>query len=327
MWIANLPVIFIWLWFGLRARHLFFFSAVNPAIETGGVLGESKINILRRIPESVLPVTVFVPCGRPFASVLDEMKQKGLRFPVIAKPNVGERGLLVTKIESEAQLHQYFRTNKIDFLIQEFVDLPFEWAVMHHRMPDTGEGRVTSVCIKAPLKVIGDGTSAIRDLMAANPRALLQLERFEKTAPDLLSQIPPKGEIVELEPIGNHCRGTKFLNGNHLIDEELHAVFNRIAAQMEGIYYGRFDMKCASVEAVRKGQFKVLEYNGIAAEPAHIYDPAYPLFKKYRDIYRHWKIIFDIYKIQRRRGEKGMTLREALSSFRNYRRYMAQVGG
>jgi hypothetical protein len=60
MWLTNIPVVFIWLWFALKARKLFFFTAVNPAIETGGVLGESKIIILNRIPKEVVPKTIFV---------------------------------------------------------------------------------------------------------------------------------------------------------------------------------------------------------------------------------------------------------------------------
>ncbi|MCR9286060.1 MAG: hypothetical protein NXI23_01575 [Bacteroidetes bacterium] len=325
MWLTNIPVVFIWLWFALRARKLFFFTAVNPVIETGGVLGESKINILNRIPNEVLPKTIFVSKDADFQGILMKMKSLKLAYPIIAKPNIGERGLLVTKIDEEVRLKNYFQKNKIDFLIQEFVDLPYEWAVMHHRLPDSNEGQVTSICIKEPLSIMGDGIANIRTLMRQKPRAVLQLNRFEKDAQPLLNQIPKKGETIELEPIGNHCRGTKFLNGNHLIDEQLNATFNQIAAQMDGIYYGRFDMKCASPDAVKKGDFKVLEYNGIAAEPAHIYDPTYPLSKKYQDIYQHWKIIFKIYKIQQAKGEKSMSWSEMRASYKTYSNYMKSL--
>lgn len=55
------------------------------------------------------------------------------------------------------------------------------------------------------------------------------------------------------------------------------------------------------------GEFKAVEFNGIGAEPAHIYDPEYPVWKKYRDIYRHWRVIFEIYKIQAANGVEPMT--------------------
>jgi hypothetical protein len=79
--------------FALRARRLFFFSAVNPVIETGGAWGESKSKILQRIPSSHVPATIFVQKGTDFQAVREKMQAAGLNeWPVIAKPDVGERG-------------------------------------------------------------------------------------------------------------------------------------------------------------------------------------------------------------------------------------------
>ena len=55
------PAAFFYLYFALRSWRLFYFTPVNPVIETGGVFGESKINILNRIPKEVLPKTVLSP--------------------------------------------------------------------------------------------------------------------------------------------------------------------------------------------------------------------------------------------------------------------------
>ncbi|HHM20862.1 MAG TPA: hypothetical protein ENJ20_02460 [Bacteroidetes bacterium] len=326
LYITNIPLFFFWMWFAIRARHPFFFSAVNPVIETGGLFGESKYNILKRLPESHRPVTLFIKKNTPVLSILSEMKRAGLFFPIIAKPDVGERGLLVSKISTQKELEKYTRENKIDFLVQQYISLPLELAVMHHRLPGEKKGRITSVCIKKTLKIKGDGKSTVRQLMEKEDRARLQLARFEKYFPDVLGRIPPLGKSLELEPIGNHCRGTLFLNGNGHIDEKLNEVFDRVAFQMKDIYYGRFDMKCTSMESLKKtGRFMVLEYNGVGAEPAHIYDPAYPVYKKYRDIFRHWKIIFHIYKIQKRKGVKSMTAKEVLWRFKKYSKYRSMV--
>ncbi len=302
----------------------FLFFGCQFGIETGGVLGESKINILKRLPQEVVPKTLFVEAGTSLGEVLRAMDADGLNWPVIAKPNVGERGFLVKKWRSEAELKAYLTAGPPDFLLQAYIDAPVELAVMHHRMPDTGQGRVTSICVKENLTVTGDGQSSVRALMMQDLRSRLQLERFEKEQPALLNLVPEKGQVLELEPIGNHCWGTKFLNGNHLIDDEIHNVFNRIASQMEGVHYGRFDLRCQSVEALRKGEFLVMEYNGVAAEPAHIYDPEMPVLEKYRSIYRHWEIIYRIYKAQRARGVRPMNVSEALAAVRNYRAYMAR---
>ncbi len=326
MYVANLPLLFIWLWFALRARKLFFFSAVNPVIETGGMWGESKYNILKRIPKSHLPKTIFVKKGNGLIWIKNKFKELNLNYPIIAKPDIGERGTLVYKIKNDQELIDYLNKNNFDFLIQEFISLPVELAVMHHRMPGKKNGRVTSICIKETMKVVGDGNSTVRQLMEKSSRAKLQLERFEKQFPHVLNIVPKPQQMLELEPIGNHCRGTMFLNGNHYIDEQLTSVFDQVAIQMDDIYYGRFDMKCSSIEGLKNGKgFMVMEYNGIGAEPAHIYDPEYPFFNKYKDMYAHWKIIYHIYKMQKSKGVEAMSIKEAFVRFRDYSNYQKSL--
>lgn len=323
MYIAIIPTVLFWLWFALRARRLFFFSAVNPSIESGGMMGESKINIMRHLPEEYLPVTVFVPKGTSWEETLAAVKARDLSYPLIAKPNVGERGFRVVKIENEALLKEYHASSPWDFLIQEFVGLPLEVSIMYHRFPGSVQGAVTSICLKEYLHVTGNGHATVRDLMESDTRAGLQVARFEVEFPALLKKIPAAGERLLLEPIGNHCRGTKFMDGNHLIDPELTAVFDRISQEMEGIYYGRFDMKCQSVEEIGRGKgFKILEFNGVAGDPAHIYDPGIPIWKKYRDIYRHWEIMYRIYLVQRNNGVEAMDLKTARRTWRSYWKYL-----
>lgn len=232
----------------------------------------------------------------------------------------------MSKIKSEQELLSYFSNNKIDFIIQEYIGLPVELSVMYHRIPDARRGRVTSLCIKETMKVQGDGKSTIEGLMVSSARAKLQLKRFKRQFSDLLKNIPERGKVVELEPIGNHCLGTMFLNGNHFIDEKLELIFDQIGMQMDDMYYGRFDLKCNSIKALKNGLgFKLMEYNGIGAEPSHIYDPSYPLFKKYKDVYKHWKIIYKIYKIQKNKGVKAMGLGEAIQRFKIYSNYQKSL--
>lgn len=324
VYIANIPTVLFWLYFGIRSRALFFFSSVNPVIETGGVMGESKINIFNRLPNYSIPKTILIKKENDsLENILTKISQNNIRFPFIAKPDIGERGFLVEKIENENNLRNYLKKITVDFIIQDFIDFPLEVSVLYYRMPEAQSGTITSICIKKTLSVIGDGISTIETLMENYPRARFQLERFKNDFPTLLLQTPKKGEEVELEPIGNHSRGTTFLNGNQYIDEQLVEVFDQLSLQMEGIHYGRFDMKCKSIASLRDGKdFKILEFNGIASEPAHIYDPSYPLSKAYRDIFNHWKIIYNISKVQRKKGVKSMTWKEAYTSLRDYFKYM-----
>ena len=325
------PAAFYWLYFAIRSRRLFYFTPVNPAIETGGVFGESKINILNRIPEKVLPKTVYLSKEKQtISAILEATKAADITFPFIAKPDIGERGFLVEIIKNETALAEYLKYINAPFLIQELIDYPLELSVLHYRMPDAKKGKVTSICIKKTLSIKGDGQATIAELMQKKPRARLQLARFQQNYPTILAEIPTKGEEVELEPIGNHSRGTTFLNGNHLINQKIEKVFDDISFQMDDIYYGRFDLKCQSIELLAEGKgIKILEFNGVAGEPAHIYDPSFPVWKAYRDLYRHFRIVYQIGRAQRKRGIRAMSLKEIWNSYRKYTAYLeaAKLGG
>jgi len=206
---------------------------------------------------------------------------------------------------------------------------PLEYSVLFHRFPAIGAhpGRfvITSVCAKAFLSVEGDGSHSVRALMEKSPRSAFQIARFEAEKSPLLELVPAAGQSVLLEPIGNHARGTKFLNANDLIDDALLSVFEPICAGIPGVLYGRFDLKCESLEALRQGRFKIMELNGVLGEPAHVYDPSYGMWRAYRDLYRHWLIIFKLHLVQKRLGIFPTPFREAWSQFRAYLRYKAFV--
>ncbi len=325
-WLANIPVYGFWLWYAARSRHLIFFSNVNPAIPLGGAMGESKWDILQLLPQEIVPKTIAVEGGEGFEKVMASLEQAGISFPLIAKPDVGERGFLVKKVESPEVLREYLSRWRVKFILQEFLSFPIEASVLYHLFPDEGGGfDITSVCLKEFLSVKGDGVSSIRQLMAQNARSAFQLPRFERDFPDILEKIIPAGEVRLLEPIGNHSRGTKFLNGNHLLSNQMIQAFEPICRQIPGVQYARFDLKSASLEALQRGEFKVMELNGILGEPAHIYDPAHGMMRAYRDLWRHWQLLFRLHRAQRKRGLYPTPLGEALRFARGYFRYKKQL--
>ncbi len=324
-WLANVPVYGIFLWFALRARHFFFFSNINPAIPLSGALGESKKAILDLVPEHLKPVTVFVPAGTSLDDVERFMRLAGIHYPVVAKPDVGERGFLVQKFDHPEALGQHLKRFQADFLIQEFLNYPMEATVLFHRFPDGSRFGITSVCTKEFLSVTGDGVSSVRHLMSRTPRSAFQVERFEREHPETLNRIPSAGEVMLLEPIGNHARGTKFLNANHLIGPELLNAFEPLCTRIEGVHFGRFDLKCDSVEALYRGEFKAMELNGVFGEPAHVYDPEYGAWRAYRDYARQWRILFELHRAQMRRGVRPTSYRKAFQIVRDYFRYKKRL--
>jgi hypothetical protein len=324
--IVYLPIFFYWLYLSLKARSFFFFSAANPSIETGGMMGESKFRILEKIDRQRIPATAYIPYPTDLHTVLQTIIQHRISFPLIVKPDVGERGWLVEKLHTVAQLAVYLKGMRIPFLIQEYVDHPLELGLFYYRFPHQRKGTISSIVIKEFLSVTGDGRSTLRNLILANERARIQYEVLQQKYAATLDTVPAAGETRMLVAIGNHSRGTKFLNGNHLINQELIDVFDEISQSIEGFNFGRFDLRCKSLESLYKGEdIKIMELNGAGAEPAHIYDPAFSVMKAYQVLFHHWSVLYRISRENHRNGIVYMTLKEAanaVSRLREYRKRM-----
>lgn len=294
-------------------------------MEGGGMFGEKKSDIFDLIPKQYIPKTI-LNNAQDMVAALDAAKRLG--YPLIAKPNVGERGNWVKKIDSEVDLIKYVNQCHVDFLLQELVVFPMELGVFYFRYPNEKNGRVTSIVRKKFLSVTGDGESSIDDLIRQNTRALLTADLESDFLKRNGKIILKKGETILIEPIGNHCRGTQFLNDNKRITEELSKAIDKLAKQIDGFYYGRFDLKCDSYEDLTHLQnFKILELNGAGAEAAHIYEPGYPLMKAYRDVFWHFSAMSKISKQNRQRGDVYWSFQKGLRKWKDYKKHYRLMEG
>lgn len=294
-YVFYLPLVPYIIWQLLKFRRLDFYAYSNPGISDGGLQGESKIDILHSIPKKYLPTTLYFEGNVALNETIDAVQKANLQFPIIAKPNVGERGKDVEKINNETELSLYLAHHKEAFLIQEYIDYPFEFGVFYARIPGEDSGRVTSITGKGNMSVTGDGKNTIRTLMQQQYRTRFQLPRFEVQHPEVLNSILALGQKQILEPIGNHSRGTTFLNQNNLINAAVNSCFDKIAKPIDGFYYGRFDLKVKSISDLETGEnLKIMELNGVSSEPGHVYDPNYSLLSAYSDTLAHWSIAMKI---------------------------------
>ena len=325
--LVYIPIFIYWVYLGIKARSVLFFSAANPAIESGGMLGESKFNILEMLPGELKPKTIFIHKEYSEEKILQLIKANGINFPLIAKPDIGERGWMVEKLENPEQLKNYIKGAYFHFIIQDFISHPLEFAIMYYRYPGEEKGIVNSVTIKEFLSVKGDGKSTIKELLNQNPRAILQIPVLNDVLGDKLNTVVKKGEKRELVSIGNHCRGTKFINGNHIIDRQLMEAFDEVNKTTPGIFFCRYDLKCTSIEDLKNGKnIKIMEINGVGSEPAHIYDPGFKLKDAYKALFHQWKTIYEISRINRKKGITYMTIKEATQTIRflmNYKKKAA----
>ena len=308
----------------LRSGHPCFFTAANPGIKTGGMGLESKFETLEKIPDYLKPKSILIKNGTKNEVVIKRLSESGITFPLIAKPDLGYRGLLVKKIKSESELKTYLSAYPIDFILQEFVSELNEFGVLYYRFPSEQRGHISSLTLKEFLHVTGDGQSTVEALINKVPRAKLQKERLKENRPTLLLQIPEKGKQINLGVIGNHSKGTQFINGNKFINDQLIATFDNICSQIQGMNYGRFDIKCKNLEDLMAGKnIVIIELNGVCSEPTHIYDAQkHSYFKALKDILNHWTIIYKISKANRKKGIRCMPPAEMIHRIRGLRRYM-----
>ena len=289
------PLLPFFLWRSLRAGHPIFFTVTNPAILFSGVGTESKHKTLELLPDDIKPKSVFIEKNTSSDAIIDLIKTHRFNYPIIVKPDIGFRGYLVKKIDSEKALLRYFNHVKENIIVQEFIPYENEFGIFYHRIPGHKNGKITSVTIKKFIKIKGDGILNVSQLIKNDKRAFLYADLFFIIHQDKLDIVLPKGKELTLSVIGNHSKGTQFINGNHLINSALENFINDICNQIDGWYYGRLDIKYKSYEQLLQGkEFKILEINGIISEPTHIYDASHKdasYFKALASINEHWGIM------------------------------------
>jgi len=308
VWLVYFPVSFYYIYLSIKARSFFFFSASNPTIETGGMFFESKWKIFELIPKAYFPSTIYIETHDLLDTISNKMDDAGISFPIIAKPDKGERGWGVKKIGSFEELAVYKNNTNIEFLIQSYINTPFEFSIFYYRNPKSLQGNITSVTLKKLLSVTGDGLSTIEMLIKKNNRSFLQYKKLQTNKLINFNQVLECGEDQVLVPYGNHILGATFLDYNHIIDDRLIATFDKISSGIGGFYYGRFDIRCTSIEDLKAGKnISILELNGAGAEPAHIYDPNFSFFSAQLVLAKHYKMMYEAAVENKKNGTEYMT--------------------
>lgn len=307
----------VWLWLSIRARSFFFFSASNPTIEYGGFTNESKKDIYKIIPPQITPFTIFFDLPVSASHVKEELNRHGLYYPVVGKPNKGGKGRGVKVLKNETDLENYVSMAQVDFHIQEFISLEKEVGIFYYRFPGMANGKLTGIVEKEFMTVEGNGKDSIETLLMADKRSRLHIDAIRKMLGREIHLILGAGEKKVVVPYGNHARGAKFIDNSHLITERLTRTIDEVCQQIDGFYFGRLDIRYNSWEELEEGKnFSVIEVNGAGSEPTHIYDPRHSIFFAWKEIIRHWLILFRVSRLNHKQGHPYLTLKEGLRMFR-----------
>ena len=315
------PVYPVFIFLCLRARSFFFYAAANPKIKNGGFLGESKKDIYQLVPPELQPRTIFFQKDSKPSDVLEKLIRSDFNFPMIGKPDMGARGRGVKKLDDNESLLSYASSAPFDFHIQEYISYDNEMGIFYYRFPNQNQGNISGIVHKEFLKVKGDGIQSVRNLLKTNSRGVLQLKFLETAEPKILNLIVPAGAIFTVSPYGNHARGALFIDDSSTVNQALIHVIDKVCRQIPDFYFGRLDIRYESRELLEAGKsFSVLEVNGAGSEPTHIYDPSHSIFFAWKEIIRHWLILFRISRMNHKMGHPYLSISEGITMFRNDKR-------
>lgn len=317
MHIVYIPIYFLWAFYALKSKTIFFFNASNPTIKNGGFIMESKKQIYNLIPQQYYPKTALIAEGTPFTEVQKKVQEIGFQFPLIAKPDIGLRGSAVKKVDRLAELEAYNAKGNFDYLVQDLIPFSNEIGVFYVRYPHEKSGKITGIVGKEFLIVTGDGQSTIEILIKKDPRHEMQLPVLQKEYGSELNTVLPQGELKNLVPYGNHIRGAKFLDYSHLISPELTKVINEVAMQIPAFYFGRFDLMYNTFDELEQGKnFAIVELNGAASEPTHIYDPKHSIFFAWKELLRHIRYMHEISVANHKNGVPYLSHKVGMKEYR-----------
>lgn len=324
-WPADLFYLPLKIWgllLGFRYGGLTTFTAANPYIRAGGFVGERKSEIYEMFPKEIstyLANTTYIfhdgNAEKVFKNSLNILEKAKLTYPLVAKPDIGCKGAGVQKIKSENALKEYIKNfpagEKIIF--QELVNYEGEVGLFYIRKPGEEKGQIFSLTLKYFPYVVGDGTSTLKDLIMADPRAGQLADKYLERHASKLDQIIKDGQQYRLAFAGSHTFGTIFKNGNAFITTEMEELFDKVTLTLPEFYFGRFDIRFKDFKDLENGSgknMKIIEVNGVGAEATHIWDSKTTLIEAYKTLFKQYKLAYEIGHLNKKRGFAPMPFKE-----------------
>jgi membrane protein DedA with SNARE-associated domain len=183
-----LPVVVYIVYLGVRFRDLTVFTCANPAIMAGGFAGESKDRIFSGLQASEaarphllahLLITSKLTAEARLAAAEDFITARDLAFPIVLKPDVGERGAGVRIVASKEDLAARLRAAKEDLILQQHAPGE-EVSVFYVRRPAAEKGEIFAITEKLFPHVAGVARDA-RRIDSARPARGLSRRKLSRT--------------------------------------------------------------------------------------------------------------------------------------------------
>jgi len=328
-WLFYTPVTAMCVWLGIRYRGISLPTIANLNQKNGGIIGESKMEILHELMKSSPASTArawIVAAGSEeerLARIESILQMHELSFPFVLKPDTAQRGAGFRKVQSIEDARNYLKTVAESLVLQEYVAGPNEAGIFYYRFPGDAHGHIFGITRKRFPIVTGDGVHSLEALVEQDERARFLKKVYLMRLGTEANRIPVVGEKVRLVEAGNHCQGCIFEDGWDLHSEELRRALDEISQEIRGFHVGRFDVRYITDEELSRGRgFQIIELNGAASEATNIYDAKNSLWTAYRTLYRQWKLIYAIGSENRKRGAVPRT---AFAVWQDWREFSARA--
>jgi len=314
-WIFYSPVALFCVWLGVRYRGFSLPTLANLNQKNGGIVGESKFEILRELmsvsPDRTAEAHLIEPAPLPqrLAKLSEICAVHDIEIPFVLKPDTAQRGAGFKKITSMDQAERYLAQVSSPVVLQRYVPGPKEAGISYYRFPGEARGHILGITRKEFPVIAGDGFQTLRELIRRDERARFMEHVYLQRFPQDADRVLPAGEHLRMVEAGNHCQGCEFRDGADLYSEELRVAIDQIGQKLNGFYVGRFDIRYESDEALRQGRgFQIIELNGAASEATHIYDCRNSIWSAYATLYHQWKLVYAIGAENRRRGFRPVSV-------------------
>jgi len=270
----------------------------NYGLDHGGATFASKYKIQQYLGEQHFPVTAFLAAEnkKNFKTIALNFTQTH-GYPVILKPDYGFTGRGVFKVEDETQLKTVLPYLKIDYLIQKFVPSSVECGIFYIRV--NKRAFVSGINQKHFPTLIGDGVSTIKELAEAHERHNHFWGSY--LAQQDLAEVLPKGTSKRISDIGSHTLGCKFTHDPDILTPALEQAVLAIFKNRPGFNYGRVDVLADNLKALKKGDFTMVEANGVESLPTNVFDPKLTVWQSYKILFKHLKYLAQIAAEHRRK--------------------------
>lgn len=194
--------------------------------------------------------------------------------------------------------------------------LPCHFDVFYLRHPAGVQGRVVAIVDRRPLRVTGDGTHSLEELILADRRILPNVEAILDEFNSRLDDVPSRGESVVLRGTGKGIRRAAQLDGNALLTPALLASIDTLGRSLPGFHFGRFRVKAVEVAAFQRGEFIVVGFDQGIGSTRNLCDACQSVWGGWRVHCSLWRWAFRIGAENARRGAPVLSLKQAWLSLR-----------